>query len=210
LTRSGACWAILCYAPVLGSTYKLGGTIMGYLLSAGVIAFQIAILATIVGAARIGKKSLTITTLCWTAFTLFGSIFTAGLLLLQLATIFIAYNIGKKLFPATANRVVTRPPPQKTESYGWLITAIIILAGMATGKFLGRQSAEADIEELRQVRAARAIAQSAPAVANPSPASPLPPDYNPLRPNERKQLSAKEKAQNEEARQRVLDTTPEL
>ena len=57
---------------------------MGYLLSVGVIAFQLAILVTIIGAARLGRKPLILATLGWTGFTLFGSIFTAGLLLLQL------------------------------------------------------------------------------------------------------------------------------
>ena len=186
---------------------------MGYLLSVGVIAFQIAILVTIVGAARIGKNSLTLTTLGWTVFTLFGSIFTAGLLLLQLATIFIAYSIGKKLISANPSTATAHPPllpPQKTQSYGWLITAILIVAGIATGKFLGRQSAEADLERLKEVRAAREIAQQQTASTAPPANQPLPHDYNPLRPNERRQQSEQERAQNEDARQRVLDNTPEL
>ena len=186
---------------------------MGYLLSVSVIAFQIAILVTIIGAARIGNRSLTLTTLGWVVFTLFGSIFTAGLLLLQLATIFIAYSIGKKLIPASSGRAAARhlpPPPQKTESYGWLITAILIIAGIATGKFFGRQSAEVDLERLRQIRAARAIEQQQTAPATLPADQPLPHDYNPLRPSEHKQQSEQEQAQDELARQRVLDNTQEL
>lgn len=128
---------------------------MGYLLSVGVIAFQLAILVTIIGAARLGRKPLILATLGWTGFTLFGSIFTAGLLLLQLVTILLSYNIGRKLTPGLIPHAAVVPEPKPKDANRWLLTAILIIAGIATGKFLGRESAEADIERLKEVRAAR-------------------------------------------------------
>ncbi len=78
---------------------------MLHLLTFGVLVFQVAILVTIIGFALIGRRWLNITTLAWVAFTLFGSIYTFGLSLLQLSTIAIAYAIGrlvvrKKLAPS--------------------------------------------------------------------------------------------------------------
>jgi len=46
-----------------------------------------------------GRRWLNITTLAWVAFTLFGSIYTFGLSLLQLSTIAIAYVIGRFVVP---------------------------------------------------------------------------------------------------------------
>jgi hypothetical protein len=66
-----------------------------HLLTFGVLVFQVAILVTIIGFALIGRRWLNITTLAWVAFTLFGSIYTFGLSLLQLSTIAIAYVIGR-------------------------------------------------------------------------------------------------------------------
>lgn len=68
---------------------------MLHLLTFGVLVFQVAILVTIIGFALIGRRWLNITTLAWVAFTLFGSIYTFGLSLLQLSTIAIAYVIGR-------------------------------------------------------------------------------------------------------------------
>jgi len=53
------------------------------------------ILATIIGLAFISRKWMNIITVAWVAFTLLGSIYTLGLLLLQLLTIAIAYLIGR-------------------------------------------------------------------------------------------------------------------
>lgn len=66
-------------------------------LTIGVLTFQIAIFATIVIAALIGRKWLIWVTGLWTAFTLFGSIFTMGLLLIQLLTIYLSYSVGNKI-----------------------------------------------------------------------------------------------------------------
>ena len=72
-----------------------------WLLTVPVIAFQILIFFTITGAAKTsGKGGLALATIGWTAFTLFGSIFTMGLLLLQLFTIVIAYNVGSSSIDA--------------------------------------------------------------------------------------------------------------
>lgn len=70
-------------------------------LTIGVLTFQVAILVTIVVAALIGRRSLLWATALWTAFTLFGSIFTMGLLLIQLLTIYLSYSVG--------NRIVRKP-----------------------------------------------------------------------------------------------------
>lgn len=68
---------------------------MIHLLTFWVLAFQVAILVTIIGFAYLGRRWLNIATLAWTAFTLLGSIYTFGLSLLQLSTIAIAYLIGR-------------------------------------------------------------------------------------------------------------------
>lgn len=68
---------------------------MLHLLTFGVLLFQVAILATVIGFAFLGRRWLNITALAWVAFTLFGSIYTLGLLSLQLVTIAIAYTIGR-------------------------------------------------------------------------------------------------------------------
>mgnify|MGYP001250027709 CR=1 FL=1 len=65
------------------------------LLSLGVLGFQLVILASMLGAALLGRSWLKGACFVWVAFTLFGSIFTMGLLLLQLATILIGYLLGK-------------------------------------------------------------------------------------------------------------------
>lgn len=82
---------------------------MGYLLTIWVLVFQVAILVTIIGFAFVGRRWLNVTTLAWTAFTLFGSIYTFGLLLLQLITIAIAYVVGRFV-------VAKKPTPSVTQA----------------------------------------------------------------------------------------------
>ena len=65
------------------------------LLSLGVLGFQLVILASMLGAALLGRSWLKGACFIWVAFTLFGSIFTLGLLLLQLVTILVGYLLGK-------------------------------------------------------------------------------------------------------------------
>lgn len=65
------------------------------LLGLGVLGFQLVILASMLGAALLGRPWLKGACFIWVAFTLFGSIFTLGLLLLQLVTILIGYLWGK-------------------------------------------------------------------------------------------------------------------
>ena len=81
---------------------------MLHLLTFGVLVFQVAILVTTIGFALIGRRWLIIATLVWVAFTLFGSIYTFGLSLLQLFTIAIAYVIGRFLAPKTLTPPVTQ------------------------------------------------------------------------------------------------------
>jgi len=175
---------------------------MGYLVSAGVITFQIVIFITILGAARVGNRALALTTIGWTCFTLFGSIFTAGLLLLQLATIAVAYNIGKRRVPSGPSRGNVSVPKQKNDSDGWIITAILIVVGMAAGGYFGRESAKADMEKLRQIRAAGQEAQQSLPTSHPTP-----PQRHPIAERER---NAKKEARDEDARRRLLERTPEL
>jgi hypothetical protein len=66
-------------------------------LTIGVLTFQAVIFVTIAVAASMGRTWLNWVAALWTAFTLFGSIFTWGLLLIQLATIYLAYRIGKRI-----------------------------------------------------------------------------------------------------------------
>lgn len=68
---------------------------MLHLLTFGVLLFQVAILVSTIGMSFLGRRGLNITALAWVAFTLFGSIYTYGLLLLQLVTIVIAYLVGR-------------------------------------------------------------------------------------------------------------------
>ena len=70
---------------------------MLHLLTFGVLLFQVAILVSTIGLAFLGRRWLNITALAWVAFTLFGSIYTFGLLLLQLVTVAIAYLLGRRV-----------------------------------------------------------------------------------------------------------------
>lgn len=70
---------------------------MLHLFTFGVLLFQAAILVSVIGCAFLGRRWLNIAALGWVAFTLFGSIYTFGLLSLQLVTIAIAYGIGRVL-----------------------------------------------------------------------------------------------------------------
>ncbi len=65
------------------------------LLGLGAFGFQLVILASMLGAALLGKLWLKAACFIWITFTLFGSIFTMGLLLLQLVTIVVGYLLGK-------------------------------------------------------------------------------------------------------------------
>ncbi len=67
------------------------------LLSLGVLGFQLVIFASLLGAALLGRSWLKGACFIWVAFTLFGSIFTMGLLLLQLVTILAGYLLGKSI-----------------------------------------------------------------------------------------------------------------
>ena len=64
------------------------------LLGLGVLGFQLVIVASLMCAALLGRGWLKAVTFVWVAFTLFGSIFTMWLLLLQLVTIVIGYLLG--------------------------------------------------------------------------------------------------------------------
>lgn len=70
-------------------------------LTVGILIFQAAILVTILIAAKMGKGWFIAATVGWTAFTLLGSIYTMGLLLVQLITIFFSYSLGTKLLSKT-------------------------------------------------------------------------------------------------------------
>lgn len=67
------------------------------LLTIPVVLFQLLILGSILLGAKMGKGWFLTAIILWTAFTLFGSIFTMGLLLLQLITIVFSYKLGTKI-----------------------------------------------------------------------------------------------------------------
>ena len=81
------------------------------LLGLGVVGFQLVILASMLGAALLGKFWLKTSCFIWIAFTLFGSIFTMGLLLLQLVTIVVGYLLGKAICDRRAVKVQAVPKP---------------------------------------------------------------------------------------------------
>lgn len=83
------------------------------LLGLGVVGFQLVILASMLGAALLGRGWLKAAAFIWVAFTLFGSIFTMGLLLLQLVTIVVGYLLGKAICDRRAIKVqaVSKPLP---------------------------------------------------------------------------------------------------
>jgi hypothetical protein len=66
-----------------------------HLLTLGVLIFQVAILVSVIGLAYLGRRWMNLAALGWVAFTLFGSIYTFGLALLQLITIAVAYGIAQ-------------------------------------------------------------------------------------------------------------------
>lgn len=124
---------------------KLRRNTMDYLLTGGVIAFQFAILFSVTGAARFGRKALLIATVGWILFTLFGSIVTAGLMLLQLLTISVAYKLGslitrKKLtsintsVPASVPPVVASTPttPRSQQNIWYWFVATVCLSVVTT------------------------------------------------------------------------------
>lgn len=83
------------------------------LLGLGVVGVQLVILASMLGAALLGKVWLKAACFIWIAFTLFGSIFTMGLLLLQLVTIVIGYLLGKAICDrrAVKSQAASKPLP---------------------------------------------------------------------------------------------------
>ncbi|WP_156861260.1 hypothetical protein [Casimicrobium huifangae] len=138
---------------------------MAYLLTTGVVAFQLAILVTIVAAARAGRVAFLLATFGWIAFTLLGSIFTAGLLLLQLFTIGLAFAIGRSMVTKAQAIQPNLGSPQSSDapkrasnglnSLGGF--ALLVVAGLVTGKMFGRASVESDVQSIR----ARAAQDSA-------------------------------------------------
>ena len=64
------------------------------LLGLGVLGFQLVIVASLLCAALLGRGWLKAAAFIWVAFTLFGSIFTMWLLVLQLVTIVVGYLLG--------------------------------------------------------------------------------------------------------------------
>lgn len=83
---------------------------MLHLLTFGVLFFQAAILATVIGCAFLGRRWLNIAAVGWIAFTLFGSIYTFGLLALQLVTIVLAYVIGRLVLRRNARQKGSASP----------------------------------------------------------------------------------------------------
>ena len=72
-------------------------------MSWAILGFQVTILVTTVLAARYGQGPRRLVFWGWLLFTLFGSIFTYGLMLLQLATVFGSNWIAKKIYSASVS-----------------------------------------------------------------------------------------------------------
>jgi hypothetical protein len=135
-----------------------------WLLTIPVIIFQVAIFSTITGAAATsGRSGLTLTTVGWVAFTLFGSIFTAGLLLLQLITIFVAYGIGSESISeadsSDYSRSETRAASESRESAGnssWMgtIVGIVAIGAFVFNLTTNRSSPSATVQPPQQARVA--------------------------------------------------------
>ena len=66
--------------------------------SIAVLGFQLFILITMFFSGMFGKGMLTTATVVWVALKLFGSIFTFGLMALQLITIYFSYQLSWKVW----------------------------------------------------------------------------------------------------------------
>ena len=66
-------------------------------LGLGVLGVQLVIVASMLIAALLGRGWLKAAAFLWAAFTLFGSIFTMGLLVLQSVTIVTGYLLASRL-----------------------------------------------------------------------------------------------------------------
>lgn len=69
-------------------------------MTIAVLVFQLFIFVSMLIAAFIGKGWFTTATVLWVLFTLFGSIYTMGLMALQLITIYFSYNVMSSKFRA--------------------------------------------------------------------------------------------------------------
>ena len=72
------------------------------LLTAGVLGFQALIVISMLVAASNSRTALNLVAWLWVLFTLFGSIFTVGLLLLQFLTIALGYKWSSNFVPVTS------------------------------------------------------------------------------------------------------------
>jgi hypothetical protein len=143
---------------------------MASLLTFGVLAFQLAIVITVVSASRFGRREMRLVTACWVLFTLFGSIFTAGLLLLQLLTIFVSYGVGaRNLRTRHAVTQNVRPATKavsNNSSRVWVFIFLLV-AFWFVGKHLGRESANRDFERLQGAREVNPSVESRPTKSSP-------------------------------------------
>ena len=119
-----------------------------YLLTFGVIAFQLVILVTILAAASAGRSALFKTSGFWVAVTACGAIATAGLLLLQLITIGVSFLIGAAMItsPVAASRLapVAAPPPVQpsTNATDWagVLGVGVLLVAIVWGSLAKRNA----------------------------------------------------------------------
>lgn len=81
------------------------------LLGLGLLGFQLVIVVSMLCAALLGRGWLKAAAFLWAAFTLFGSIFTMWLLLLQLVTIVVGYLLGKWICDRRDSKSQAAPKP---------------------------------------------------------------------------------------------------
>lgn len=75
-----------------------------------VLGFQVFIFASMFLASLIGRRTMMAVTVLWVLFTLFGSIYTMGLLAVQLITIYVSFRLCTKFLVWRAQRAPSGEP----------------------------------------------------------------------------------------------------
>lgn len=111
---------------------------MGYLLTVGVAVFQLGILVSMILAAAFSRSARRICAIGWLVFTLVGGIFTWGLFLLQLFTIWIAWRLSARFLPSESATDARAPAVQADSPAHSAVPAGTIDAARKTATPTGR------------------------------------------------------------------------